>query len=853
MELLSLEQIQQSSAGYIRLELLIPWLRSVLQELSRFHSSRTPFEDLHPHNILVSATGQVELRHTDCSRSSYFSPEVLFKLEQNQSQNVFTCENDMWAFGSILFNLALGFPPVSGSTFDTLLADIFERYGNPTRSDFRSISDYRFNNLPFCQPNSKNTTRQLFLKQDGIVSPTSKNGILSPIPLFLVPHFCEAVRALLKYHPQQRATAEECLELPLFRIEEWGTQSSIRAQPVTSTPKSSRAANPQTLHSVHTAKQTPSKTSHVLTPTTVRSHRSTNITAIDTPRTQHRSPIQPKTPGSAGLREYHSIRQTPDTTQRTPLNQEGSIPRKSTTEVRRNRELGDVIEEEGARTERTFGGTTISGGTQTAIVIRKSKNGETEFILPPDVTHIRHRRHRHSRHSPGNGTETTITLSPSRPQQTSRGDSTVFSRIIEEEHARDVSTTQTPSKHKNPLLYDNDRPKEEQRGTRGSIIQDAEVHTPLVSSRRQSTRPPHSQIHTPTTIRSREIEQEEERIQREEREEEDKRERRERRREGESIPRLPRTVQPHRLTSQRGSAEGRRGGEGGREEWRGEKEEEAEKTAQDIHSIHRLPTPAHHSSLPPQTPTSARTHHTQTSHHTRSWQREEEDGVREESEERRARDEAELSPNEQRHTLREWSEEDGAVRVTEEVVEWGGEEGRGRTRRTTTVRRRQDGKGEGREVGKEEREDAERDWTRWEDDRRPEPARHSRPHSPRSLSQCSTESFYIQNSTPRPTQPTLRSVHSQRLDGGQEERSRPTRVDEKQWRPSEDDWGRKGRGEWDGGEGRDEIGRRSEPHRRGSEVGKRGHTSPERSPSQRNPSKTDPLSRIEPSLFDVGR
>lgn len=47
--------------------------------------------------------------------------------------------NDMWAFGNILFESALGYPSIEGETYNDILSGIFGRYGNPTRSDLRYI------------------------------------------------------------------------------------------------------------------------------------------------------------------------------------------------------------------------------------------------------------------------------------------------------------------------------------------------------------------------------------------------------------------------------------------------------------------------------------------------------------------------------------------------------------------------------------------------------------------------------------------------------------------------------------------------------------------------------------------
>ncbi|KAA6400544.1 MAG: hypothetical protein EZS28_003923 [Streblomastix strix] len=146
----SLFSLLRSSNGTLDWIFVRHVIHSVLQLLKEKHRSGFVHSAIHPKNVL-SCNGDVELALRDCNRSSYYAPEVLLRLEAKMD-DVFTEENDIWAIGNILFESILGYPPLTGGSYDELLSAIFTRFGNPQRKDMRYLQDTRFNCLKLSRP-----------------------------------------------------------------------------------------------------------------------------------------------------------------------------------------------------------------------------------------------------------------------------------------------------------------------------------------------------------------------------------------------------------------------------------------------------------------------------------------------------------------------------------------------------------------------------------------------------------------------------------------------------------------------------------------------------------------------------
>ncbi|KAK2953562.1 hypothetical protein BLNAU_11426 [Blattamonas nauphoetae] len=221
MDFLSLSTIQNESQGSIKIELLIPWLRSALFKIRSLHGRNMTQKYLHPANILVSSSGAVEFQSNVDETASYSSPELLFALDQPHDGTIFTPENDMWAIGCILFETVLGYPPLAGQNPTEVLQSIFDRFGTPTRFQLASLNDRQFASFPFADTQIPVPSQAILHFSDESTLSSSALRILSVLPDYLIRPFCEAIRVLLKYNPFERATANDVLSLPLFNPEQW--------------------------------------------------------------------------------------------------------------------------------------------------------------------------------------------------------------------------------------------------------------------------------------------------------------------------------------------------------------------------------------------------------------------------------------------------------------------------------------------------------------------------------------------------------------------------------------------------------------------------------------------------------
>ncbi|KAA6371596.1 MAG: hypothetical protein EZS28_032878 [Streblomastix strix] len=141
------------SRGQLGFEQVQSIFKSLLQVLSANHQQGISHNSLHPENIVVQPNGTVTLSYNEHNCAQYYSPEVLLNPELiNNKEGVFMPGNDMWAFGNILFESALGYPSIEGETYNDILSGIFGRYGNPTRSDLRYIDDKTYNKMRFSNP-----------------------------------------------------------------------------------------------------------------------------------------------------------------------------------------------------------------------------------------------------------------------------------------------------------------------------------------------------------------------------------------------------------------------------------------------------------------------------------------------------------------------------------------------------------------------------------------------------------------------------------------------------------------------------------------------------------------------------
>ncbi|KAA6385109.1 MAG: hypothetical protein EZS28_019365 [Streblomastix strix] len=206
-----------SSAKKPDFEVLRLIFRNVLLLLKEKHRSGFVHMALHPKNIIISRNYSIELIQRECDRSCYFAPETLLKLEANKGVGSFGPENDIWAIGSIMFESLLGYPPLTGGSFNQLLNAIFTRYGNPTRFDMRYLSDSRFNKLQLCR--TDNPPSSWFILGRGKFTnsnPQLQEQELNMIPKQLRQPFRDIIRDAIIYDIEARKTAQELLEMPFF-------------------------------------------------------------------------------------------------------------------------------------------------------------------------------------------------------------------------------------------------------------------------------------------------------------------------------------------------------------------------------------------------------------------------------------------------------------------------------------------------------------------------------------------------------------------------------------------------------------------------------------------------------------
>ncbi|KAH7815272.1 uncharacterized protein MONOS_18339 [Monocercomonoides exilis] len=229
MDFVSLEALRASTkTNYIVFEDLVKWMRFVLQILNSKHQQGQVQMNLHPKTILVSLSGLIHLSSDGCLSSQYYAPELLLQLELERSAPILTKQNDMWAFGIILFEFALGYDSISGGSTSELLQAIFSRFGNPIRSDFRYVSDELFHSLPFYRGETATPTQHLLCTKPSLF-PSETRSLISMIPMQYIEPFCEVLRSTIVYNPDQRIDARQCLELPLFRMFDFGSSSVTRA------------------------------------------------------------------------------------------------------------------------------------------------------------------------------------------------------------------------------------------------------------------------------------------------------------------------------------------------------------------------------------------------------------------------------------------------------------------------------------------------------------------------------------------------------------------------------------------------------------------------------------------------
>eukprot|EP00770_Monocercomonoides_exilis_P008231 MONOS_8190.1-p1 / transcript=MONOS_8190.1 / gene=MONOS_8190 / organism=Monocercomonoides_exilis_PA203 / gene_product=unspecified product / transcript_product=unspecified product / location=Mono_scaffold00302:11712-13751(-) / protein_length=679 / sequence_SO=supercontig / SO=protein_coding / is_pseudo=false len=194
----------------------------------------------------------------------------------------------MWAFGMIFFEMCLGYKPLSCNSFEDIFESIFSRFGNPSRADLHYISDKRFNALSLFSSPVVPVSQTLFSRKEPFIPPSESFGILSQIPTYLIPHFCDFIRQTIVYNPTLRISAASCLELPLFKFSFPSPIIPTHALRPSSLPisrsESERVTDASALSSSRRtgAKMNVFSSTQRSTPQTVKTTR-TSLSAVDTP------------------------------------------------------------------------------------------------------------------------------------------------------------------------------------------------------------------------------------------------------------------------------------------------------------------------------------------------------------------------------------------------------------------------------------------------------------------------------------------------------------------------------------------------------------------------------------------
>ncbi|KAA6400023.1 MAG: hypothetical protein EZS28_004455 [Streblomastix strix] len=213
----TLEGLKRDSGGIIPLEQLQRIMKQVLIRIIERQGNGDSLRTLHPRNIHISGNDNVSLSELNRGDQVYYSPETLFLLEAGDEEGAFTPKTDVWTFGCILFEAALGYDPIQSGSIDDILNGIFDRFGNPSRTDFWYLSDQRFNILQLHSYATPPPSWNIFLKGTEPPTPLLRGGILSHISSKAIPMLCDVLRGALSFNPKSRQQADQLLELEFFK------------------------------------------------------------------------------------------------------------------------------------------------------------------------------------------------------------------------------------------------------------------------------------------------------------------------------------------------------------------------------------------------------------------------------------------------------------------------------------------------------------------------------------------------------------------------------------------------------------------------------------------------------------
>lgn len=179
----------------------------LLCSLKYIHSAGLIHRDLKPSNLLINSDASIKLCDFGLARAYnseqpaddltdyiatrwYRAPEILF------GSSSYTTAVDMWAAGSILAELVSGRPLFPGTSTMDQLERVIAFTGPPTPRDIESMdssfTQTMLSNLSYTKPR--------FVLEDK----------LEGAP----PDAIDLVRRLIAFNPQERPTAEQCLEHP---------------------------------------------------------------------------------------------------------------------------------------------------------------------------------------------------------------------------------------------------------------------------------------------------------------------------------------------------------------------------------------------------------------------------------------------------------------------------------------------------------------------------------------------------------------------------------------------------------------------------------------------------------------
>jgi len=212
-----LKRYSEPGSGFMPMSEVRRYTREILNGLSHMHALRIVHRDLKPENILLLKSGEVKICDLGSSKfidertfmntpyvvSRYYrAPELIFAC------NTYNESIDIWAVGCILFEVLTKTPLFPGDTEGLQILEQACVIGSPTERDLNILSsmveDRVLKIVRKSPPLPAMDFRKLF----------SASGAYTQEE---VAEAADLVKAMLKWVPQERISADHAMRHPFFR------------------------------------------------------------------------------------------------------------------------------------------------------------------------------------------------------------------------------------------------------------------------------------------------------------------------------------------------------------------------------------------------------------------------------------------------------------------------------------------------------------------------------------------------------------------------------------------------------------------------------------------------------------